>query len=76
MKKRYTKCECCPYYAKDGETGKWQCSTINVRYYCGSELMKSNGLCAVFNYHTQNEKQLEIANQVLGRWINANKRKK
>lgn len=25
-KRRISKCECCPYYAKNFETGHWECS--------------------------------------------------
>lgn len=25
-KRKFTKCECCPYYGKSNETKKWKCS--------------------------------------------------
>ena len=73
-KKKYTKCECCPYYAKDFETGKWCCSKINKTYFSYGEAChdKAKGVC-VFNYKTSDEHTLGIANDILNRWINANK---
>ena len=71
-KKKYTKCECCPFYAKNNETNKWECSKINRSYYYGSELRHNIGLC-VFNYDSMDDVNKETAMSVLNRWVNANK---
>ena len=73
-KKKYTKCQCCPYYAKDYETGKWSCSRIdrNEYSYGNASKVSGKGLC-IFNYLSSDENVLVIANDILNRWINANK---
>ena len=71
-KKKYTKCECCPFYAKNSETNKWECSRINKSYYSYDELRHSNGL-GVFNQHTMDAEDKATAIGVLNRWVNANK---
>ena len=63
-KRRISKCEVCPYFAKNHEKGKWECSLISY----GSE--KSHKSC-IFNsdeWDNDNNKQTEI----IERWIRAN----
>jgi len=71
-KKKYTKCECCPFYAKNSETNKWECSKINQSYYSYGELRHDKGLC-VFNQRTMTDEDKATAWSVLNRWVNANK---
>lgn len=70
-KKKYTKCECCPFYAKNSETNKWECSRINGHYYSYSELKHCKGLC-VFNCQSMKDEDKETAMSILNRWVNAN----
>jgi len=75
MKRKYTKCECCPFYAKEMKSGKWECSKINPSYYTPRSYTreeKSGSLC-IFNYHSSEDKDNNLKNQILERWINANK---
>lgn len=71
-KKKYTKCECCPFYAKNSETNKWECSSIKRSYYDSGEMRHYKGLC-VFNRESMNGENKETAMSVLNRWVNANK---
>ena len=71
-KKKYTKCQCCPFYAKNNETNKWECSKINTAYHSYGELRHDKGLC-VFNQETMSAEDKSIALGVLNRWVNANK---
>lgn len=73
-KKKYSKCECCPYYAKEQQSKKWECSMINRAVITFGEyrLTPNNGTC-IFNYATMGDEALETANTILERWIRANK---
>ena len=77
-KRRISKCECCPFYAKEQESKKWECSRINRAYYqteTGTTIKyvhkEKYGIC-VFNYDTSNDKENEIRNQIIERWLKAN----
>lgn len=39
-KKKYTKCQCCPYYTLDFSNKKWRCS----RSYCNFSYSDSSSL--------------------------------
>lgn len=73
-KKKYTKCQCCPYYAKEQQSKKWECSLINRASFPYGEYRRNpnSGIC-IFNYATMGDKTLETANTILERWIRANK---
>ena len=60
-KKKYTKCECCPYYAKDKKDNKWKCARIHIWKSVNDE--------CIFRYNDMEEERVSVLN----RWIDANK---
>ncbi len=61
MERKYTKCECCPYYAKvkdkDSNIAQWKCTRFEIETKC------------VFTYcDSDHEEKMEL----LKIWINAN----
>ena len=77
-KRRISKCEVCPFYAKEQESKKWECSRINRAYYqteTGTTKKyvreEKHGVC-VFNYETSISENDEIRNQIIERWLKAN----
>ena len=60
-KKKYTKCQCCPYYALDFADKKWKCARVHI---WGGGVWS-----CVFSCKDTAEECAEIIN----RWINANK---
>ena len=72
-KRKYTKCECCPFYAKEKESKKWECSKINRAYYDVNTYIhyEKAGIC-IFNQYTSKSEDNELRNQILERWIKAN----
>ena len=63
IKHKFTKCECCPYYAciKDEKTKikKWKCSRFNDKRKC------------VYDYDENFD--YEARKEMLKLWLNANK---
>lgn len=59
-KKKYTKCQCCPHYAKDQEDGKWKCARMHI--------WSPSSRC-VFGFNDT----FEECAAIIKCWINANK---
>lgn len=59
-KRKYTKCQCCPHYAKDQKDGKWKCARMYI--WSGSTR-------CIFGFDDTFEK----CEKILERWIRANK---
>ena len=59
-KKKYTKCQCCPYYTLDFADNKWKCARVHI--------WRGTFKC-IFSYDNTEEECVELIN----RWINANK---
>lgn len=67
-KKKYSKCECCPYYTKDFTDNKWKCA----RNKENKGVYNSNCTSScVFKFCDDETKKLKI--EIIERWINANK---
>ena len=73
MRKKYTKCECCPYYAKEVISGRWECSRINTSYFYFNEYKRTEkiDLC-IFNKNSG--ASAELKKEILELWISANKK--
>lgn len=67
-KKKYTKCQCCPYYALDFTDNKWKC----VRNDKNKDIYNStlNSHC-IFKFDNDESKKQKV--EIIERWINANK---
>ena len=67
-KKKYTKCQCCLYYALDFTDNKWKCArnekNKDVYNY------KCNSYC-IFHYIDDEREKQKL--EIIERWINANK---
>lgn len=63
-KRRISKCECCPYFAKNHEKGKWECS-LTIKYL-GEKDRKS---CIFDKDKWASENGQEA---IIERWLKAN----
>lgn len=73
-KRRISKCECCPYFAKNHEKGKWECSKSIFRktgkFFDGDELQERVKAC-IFDSDRIISGDEEKA-IIIERWIRAN----
>lgn len=74
-KRRISKCEVCPYFAKNHEKGKWECS---VRNFNETKLVDEEGVtiadverACIFD-SLKVTANLEEKNAIIERWIRAN----
>ena len=67
-KKKYTKCQCCPYYAVDFSDNKWKCvrNAKNIGVY-NSDLTPY----CIFKFNNDENKKQKL--EIIERWLNANK---
>jgi hypothetical protein len=72
-KRRISKCEVCPYYAKNHEKGKWEC-TRKVSIWDDDEQERTEKNECVFTHHNyyRVEDDFTTQNQIIDRWIKAN----
>ena len=68
-KKKYSKCECCPYYAKDFTDNKWKCARNNKNKDVFNSSFSSYCIFKFDDNDGTRKQKLEI----IERWINANK---
>lgn len=68
-KKKYTKCQCCPYYVKDFVDNKWKCARNDKNKSVYNS--KFNSYC-IFRFDDDDETKKENE-EIIERWINANK---
>ena len=73
-KRRISKCECCPYFAKNHEKGKWECSKTIFRktgkFFDGVEIKEAEKVC-IFDSDKVAAGDEEKAT-IIERWIRAN----
>ena len=67
-KKKYSKCECCPYYAKDFTDNKWKCARNNKNKNVFNSSFSSYCIFKFDNDETKKQNE-----EIIERWINANK---
>lgn len=75
-KRRISKCEVCPFYAKNFETGRWECSMTRNKLKEG-KVKKGESLyvivkSCIFNQKFSIIKDEEIKNTIIERWLKAN----
>lgn len=67
-KKKYSKCQCCPYYALDFTDNKWKCARNDKNIHVYNS--KYNAYC-IFIFSDDESKKQKL--EIMERWINANK---
>ena len=67
-KKKYTKCQCCPYYTKDFIDNKWKCARNDENKSVFNSHF--NPYC-IFRFDDDETKKQKL--EIIERWINANK---
>ena len=65
-KKKYSKCQCCPYYVKDFADNKWKCARNDKNKSVYASFFKPY---CIFRFSDNEQEKKEI----IERWINANK---